>query len=152
MKLKLANYEFDIIQPKLRSYFESNKKVSSSYMPLIDTKYLYDNNQCSILKRTTNILNEKSICPWKEEIEYREDKFPRYLSQAMCTCKTCNYLHNSKGFLHTDVYRCMPVLRSQPVLTMLNQCDSEGYYKWIAETESVNVACICGVDWFLNPQ
>ena len=148
-RLLILKHYYEYKLPELRIKFKLNIKDNLNYPIPRDTKYIYNETQCMILKRPTILLNEKSICPWQVETKYRVDKFPRYLSHAVCTCKRCNSV--SDVFLN-NMYRCMPVLTPHLVLTMENECDSEGYYIWTEDVELVNVACICGVDFDLNPQ
>jgi hypothetical protein len=105
--------------------------------------HLFEETQCSMNERQSKLLNEKSICPWRVEIRQRVDKWPALFPEAKCTCSSCNSIGGSE--LDKNYYTCMPVVSAVPVLVRLNECDSDGFYKWDENIETVNNACTCSI-------
>lgn len=108
---------------------------------------LLDESQCNINDRNTTSVNKRSICPWKYVISGRVDKFPPIKTEAKCTCSKCTTFGNKD--LPENMYNCMPVMKSIPVLVK-GECGPDGYFTWTPSTEEINVACICGLThaWF----
>lgn len=84
-------------------------------------------------------VNRRSICPWYYIWNVDADRYPQYTAEARCYhCDECIGLD--------DDHRCEPahynilVLRKNP-----NECDSEGYFKYEAEYESISVGCTCAI-------
>jgi hypothetical protein len=110
----------------------------------IEDPNLIDHSQCRLSERNTTltVISQRSTCPWVYLIKYREDKFPHFLREAKCTCRTCNLVGSSH--LSSMNYGCLPILKRVPVLTRnANKCDKDGYYTWSPSVEIVNMGCTC---------
>ena len=107
-----------------------------------DNSYI-DNSQCNISNRNTNLLSQRSSCPWKPIIITREDRWPKLIEHAKCTCKKCSPRSYRRRQLISS-YTCFPVSIKEYLLVRdENECDPTGYYKWNEATEYRQVACTC---------
>lgn len=131
---------------KTRS-FEKNEK-EESLLNKDSYEHIFDNTQCRFSERNTTDISKRSMCPWQDIINYREDRFPHYYVEAKCNCKTCNRLGDVQL---PNSYGCLPVLRPTPVLVR-GDCMPDGYYRWKPSIENVNVACTCGFSHQLLPK
>ena len=87
--------------------------------------------------------SKEASCPWEYAIKTRTDKYPIDIIEAHCSCEYPNR-GNEKVSLKSRVasYQCMPVLKPRPALYRQNECDAQGFYKWIPKIEMVNEACV----------
>ena len=51
-------------------------------------------------------------------------------------------IFSSLSLRDQETYQCVPVLQAKPVLLRHNECNAQGYYRWIPSTEMVNIACV----------
>jgi hypothetical protein len=110
----------------------------------IEDPHLVDQSQCRLSDRNTTltVISKRSTCPWIYQVKYREDKFPHFLRDAKCTCRTCNLIGSSQ--MHSKTYGCMPILKRDPVLLRNpDKCDVNGYQTWTPSFETVNIGCTC---------
>ncbi|CAF0855569.1 unnamed protein product [Brachionus calyciflorus] len=95
----------------------------------------FENTQCNEHIRNRTLINQQSLCPWRNKIIHRDDRYPRYKSIAKCTCENC--ATKSQSF-----FNCMPVFRTAPVL-IRKKCLSNGTNEWIPGLEKISFACVC---------
>jgi hypothetical protein len=110
----------------------------------IESPRQVDQTQCQLSDRNTTltVISQRSTCPWLYQVKYREDKFPHFLREAKCTCRTCNLQGSSQ--LPSKTYGCMPILRRVPVLVRNSvKCDMNGFQTWTPSAEIVNTGCTC---------
>ncbi len=135
-------------QQKLNEYilFIEKLKDSRSLMAVNDilsmdaesNSRLFDETQCLLRSRNTFTVRQRSLCPWKYDVKFREDRFPEFIAEAKCTCSKCN--HMIKDQL-PNTYGCLPILEPRPVLK--RSCGSDGIYTWTPDIEFINVGCTC---------
>lgn len=142
-EILLKNYEETMLKTKQFEFGFSKSFLKNS------SKSLFDNSQCRYSKRNTTNLAKKSKCPWKNVIEYRENKYPHYVTTARCNCETCNQLGDSQ--MSSFNFKCMPVLKATPVLIREKKCGPDGYFIWTPSVEEINLSCFCGIKNNLNP-
>lgn len=116
-----------------------------NFRKLNDSSALFEETQCSMQGRNTTEVNQQSLCPWKYVTVARFDRFPRYRSQAKCTCSSCTPL-GTDDFSVPNRYTCLPVLKLSPVLVR-GDCQVDGFYSYIPAIESINIACTCGINY-----
>lgn len=153
--------DFQIFYRKRLEKMKVQKSLVLS-MRRISSSNLIDNTQCNIEQRSTLGINQASVCPWRYHNSLSSDLFPMWRKQVKCTCDDCTLLQsdftqrrkksNDNGHRSGtgNVYGCLPVLRSEPVLTR-GKCGSDGFYEWIPSTEQVNTACVCAYKKMLFP-
>ena len=142
-----------------RIYEEAHIRSSKSIIPNKNDLVLYesltDNTQCSNQFRNITLTNHKSTCPWVYNITFREDRFPHYLNNVICTCKSCIGSSSNSSFvpllLPTKQVKCEPILKQVPVLVR-GECEKDGFYQWKQTYEYVNTACICAYQPKIYPQ
>jgi hypothetical protein len=128
-------YAFEIYEDKSsnsngRDPFENNKTS------VFNTAA--DRSQCDVFQR--NITRFSSMCPKKYQVVYRDDKYPRFITQVKCTCPDCMTM---RAVLSTAIYTCRPMYYSTPVLVR-GQCASDGVYQWTPQVEQIPQDCFCG--------
>ena len=136
------------------AHFASFKNVILNKNDSVYDESLTDNTQCSNNARNITRTNHLSSCPWTYDIKFRKDRFPNYLNDVRCTCKSCigssSKLSYKPQFLPTKQVKCEPLMKQVPVL-IRGECGLDGYYQWHQDYEYVNVACICAFQNKLYP-
>ncbi|CAF0871890.1 unnamed protein product [Brachionus calyciflorus] len=116
------------------------RKRNSTYVYKIPRETLFENTECLMSSRKTFEISKKSLCPWKTEIKYRENRYPFYKLENKCTCSKCTLVGDE--ILDTNNFGCVPVTEVIPVLVR-GKCGPDGYYIWEASLEESNMYCTC---------
>jgi hypothetical protein len=106
---------------------------------------LFEETQCLLRARNTTTVRQKSLCPWRYDVKYREDRFPEFISEAKCTCSTCNHLIKDQI---PNMYGCLPIM--EPVPALIRTCGSDGIYKWTPQIEFISIGCTCALKYSIN--
>lgn len=138
-------------QDRLKSNSKTIIEVTKSITPSAAGEWInfqndvevMDRSQCFIETHNTTFDNQRSICPWKYQVEERKDKYPELRRLVKCTCDRCNLIKNVK--LPETIYKCMPLYESFPALKKTG-CGSDGFSKWEPFLEQLPVGCYCGMD------
>jgi hypothetical protein len=106
---------------------------------------LFEESQCLLRTRNTTTVCQKSLCPWRNDATYREDRWPEFIAEAKCTCSTCNHLIKDQL---PSTYGCLPIL--EPVSVLVRSCGLDGIYKWTPEIEFASIGCTCVLKYIIN--
>ena len=105
-----------------------------------DIANLVERSQCIVQQRTMPTVSQRSTCPWRYVTTWRNNKFPRVIAQAICTCDKCDGVSNHTA-LSTYNVGCRPVFVSRAVLD--NVGCVRGINVWKESRELVSVSCTC---------
>jgi hypothetical protein len=126
----------------------TNYKAHQYSLPIASERNVtefFEETQCRIGDRRTDTANLKSICPWRYEVRHRTDRFPEFITEAKCTCSTCNNLSAGKM---SSRFGCIPVFEKKEVL--IRTCGVDGVFKWTPGFETISVGCTCSYTYNIN--
>jgi hypothetical protein len=126
------------LMPQYKQYIEQQLDKSTSPNEFIQ----YGDHQCpksiSQLSMSQHI-QDQSLCPWYNVMNYDPDRYPSYLIEARCKCKTCTGIDPGSGAGCQSVYYNIPVLRRS------TNCLSNGQYKYNNGWQKITVGCTCSM-------
>ena len=126
------------ILPQYKQYIEQQLDKSTSPNEFIQ----YGDHQCpkSISQLSTEQnIQDQSLCPWYNVMNYDPDRYPSYLIEARCKCKTCTGIDPGSGA------GCQPVYYNIPVLRRSTSCLANGQYKYDKGWQRITVGCTCAM-------
>ena len=124
--------------PQYKQYIKQQLDKSTSPNEFIQ----YGDRQCpkSISQLSSNDnIQDQSLCPWYNVMNYDPDRYPSYLIEARCKCTTCTGIDPSSGAA------CQPVYYNVPVLRRSYSCLPNGQYKYDKGWQKITVGCTCGM-------
>jgi hypothetical protein len=136
-------------QAQLSKYvegFEYEEITEEIYDTHLHENHFRDNSQCFKHDRNRTSINQQSLCPWKHIIKFRPNKYPRYVTNVLCTCEQCSIRAEKK------LHKCSPVMRLNLILEKTEETDKDGICIWKPTSEFVNVACVCAESANLIPR
>jgi hypothetical protein len=148
---KLFDYMYSYLQQQeavLRAAWSRNAEFVFNHKPveLNEVAYLFDQTGCLNANSSESYKFRKhtSTCPSRLGVNTNKNRWPHYIQEVICTCRTCNVIVNEPP-LPEEIYRCMPIMTDVVVLDKIQECDSNGYYKWVGNVTRINAGCTCGV-------
>ena len=126
------------ILPQYRQYIKQELDESTSPNEFIQ----YGERQCpkSISQLSTKQdVQDQSLCPWYNVMNYDPDRYPSALIEARCKCETCTGIDPGSGA------GCQPVYYNVPVLRRSDSCQSNGQYKYTKGWQKIVIGCTCSM-------
>ncbi|XP_041349304.1 interleukin 17-like protein [Gigantopelta aegis] len=79
---------------------------------------------------------QRAICPWHYVLDIDDDRVPRVMVHAQCSCEKCRFLSGR----HSG--SCMPIYQARQVQRRV-RCKEDGFYEYVDFKEQVPVGCAC---------
>jgi len=146
-ELKRQWIEYQVLQPlhpsyymlpQYRQYIKQQLDKSTSQNEVIQ----YGDHQCpnsiSQLSAKQNV-QDRSLCPWYNVMNYDPDRYPSILIEARCKCTTCTGVDPGSGA------GCQPVYYNVPVLRRSDKCLPNGQYQYNKGWQKITVGCTCSM-------
>ncbi|KAL3857122.1 hypothetical protein ACJMK2_011817 [Sinanodonta woodiana] len=134
----------DLIGRELLAMYETEFtfKIVPNYESLQDTIFvddhhsrrvlIYGQDTCPKTLHRQGDLADHAICPWSVEMHHDQNRIPKNIARAKCSCITCR---RTSG-------RCSPIMSFLPVVR--KTCNIiTGLYQYNGIIESVPVGCTC---------
>ncbi|XP_013408964.1 interleukin 17-like protein [Lingula anatina] len=115
---------------------DNPQNVQSISPEFIKLHHMYGDTFCPSQVNSTGDANSRSLCPWYYVVNHDKYRFPPAMAQAECRCSGCIGLGQNDKV-------CEKVWYNVRVLRRLDECDSEGNYKYIESWQQISVGCTC---------
>ena len=114
---------------------ESAKRIRNG--ELREYSHIKDDTKCPKRAKTgaDDDLNDRSLCPWFQELHHDERRVPPTLPYVRCKCMKCL----GKDFMSS----CERVYYKVRVLRRSEKCGPDGEYTYEYDWEYIPVACVC---------
>jgi len=137
-QLSEARHPSYFMLPQYQDYIQHELDKSSSPNQFVQ----YGDIQCpksvSELANKANV-QDQSLCPWYNVVNYDPDRYPVELVEARCKCSTCIGVDSASGA------GCQPLYYNVPVLRRSNTCLTNGRYKYDKGWQKILVGCTCAM-------
>ncbi|KAK2144146.1 hypothetical protein LSH36_781g00000, partial [Paralvinella palmiformis] len=124
--------------PQYKQYIKQQLDKSTSPNEFIQ----YGDHQCpkSITELSSKQhVQDQSLCPWYNVMNYDPDRYPSNLIEARCKCTTCTGVDPGSGA------GCQPIYYNLPVLRRSNNCLPNGQYIYNKGWQKITVGCTCSM-------
>ena len=79
---------------------------------------------------------QRAACPWHYVLDIDDDRMPRVMVHAQCSCENCRFLSGR----HSG--SCEPVYHTRLVQRRV-RCKEDGFYEYVDFEEQIPVGCAC---------
>lgn len=140
-----------MLLPQVENRVWKNEEDLRESLPSAGLNYgLYGRKDCpNMIYSNITQIQQRSTCPWYVEMSYDENRIPKVIARARCSCKTCSLRSDVAPEFNNAFksYKCRSVYFYMKVLRRRKYCEPDGYYKYEVITEKVPVGCTCVVPY-----
>ncbi|KAK3746896.1 hypothetical protein RRG08_030307 [Elysia crispata] len=85
-----------------------------------------------------SMLQNLSVCPWTNDVDFDFDRFPPAMTFARCSCGTCS--DSSRHGATRSRRRCVPLYHTFHVMRRV--CEA-GNFRYMMSFDRLPIACVC---------